>query len=325
MASKALDAALKGPLKPIYLLLGDEELLVQQAEAKLTSVALDGVMAAFNHGTWRAADEGAQECLSVARTLPMMSPRRVIVLRDMHEAPPELLEALCAYAEDPSESTVLILAGRAWPKAKGTDFGRRTENRVKKTGTVLRFKAKDSKPEDFAMQTAASLGVSLRPNQARTLVDLVGKDLGRLQRELEKTALYLGGEGEVSDAALRDVCSLLAEAEIWDLTDAIVARDADKALATAHRLLEAGKRGEAHRLVSMITWQMRQLLQMQAGGQVRMPGWKRSKMQASLSKHPIDPAALFSRMAQANQDMNGHRAGDRRILEGLLLDLVARA
>ena len=120
------------------------------------------------------------------------------------------------------------------------------------------------------------------------------------------------------------MCSLLAEAEIWDLTDAIVARDADKALSTAHRLLEAGKRGEAHRLVSMITWQLRQLLQMQAGGQVRMPGWKRSKMEASLRNHPIDPADLFTRMAQANQDMNSHRAGERRILEGLLLDLVSR-
>ncbi len=311
-------------MQPIYLVLGDEELLVQQAEAKLTSLALKGVMAAFNHGTWRAGDEGAEDCLSVARTLPMMSARRVIVLRDMHEAPPGLLEALCEYAEAPPDTAVLILSGRAWPKAKGTDFGRRTENRVKKVGTVLRFKSKDSKPEDFAMQTAESLGVSLRPNQARTLVDLVGKDLGRLQRELEKAALYLGGEGELSDEALRDVCSLLAEAEIWDLTDAIVARDADKALSTAHRLLEAGKRGEAHRLVSMITWQLRQLLQMQAGGQVRMPGWKRSKMEASLRNHPIDPADLFARMAQANQDMNSHRAGDRRILEGLLLDLVSR-
>ena len=37
------------------------------------------------------------------------------------------------------------------------------------------------------------------------------------------------------------VCSLVAEAAIWDLTDAVVRRDTDKALAVAHRMLDTGE------------------------------------------------------------------------------------
>ncbi|MED5373488.1 MAG: DNA polymerase III subunit delta [Myxococcota bacterium] len=324
MAQASLEQVLSGPLAAIYLVVGDEALLVKQAEEALTKRALDGVMEAFNHGVWRAGEEGADACLSVARTLPMMSPRRVLVLRDVHEAPSELLEALASYAEAPADTAVLICSGRSWPKAKGTDWGKRAENRIKKSGVVLRFRSKDSDPVGFAVDAAAQLGVELRPAQARTLVELVGKDLGRLQRELEKAALYAGGEGRLSDEALEEVCSLLAEAQIWDLTDAIVTRDANAALATAHRLLEASKRGESHRLISMINWQIRQLLQLQAGANVRMPGWKRQKMERALRDHPLDPAEILGRLAQANEDMNGHRAGDRRVFEGLLLDLVAR-
>ena len=125
-------------------------------------------------------------------------------------------------------------------------------------------------------------------------------------------------------------CSLLAEAVIWDLTDAIASRDPDRALATAHRMLEGGARGEAHRLIGMVSWQLRRLLQLQDamehGGSVsyNLPGWKRKKIEAALRSSPLDEAAIMARVARANQDMNSHRAGDRRVFEGLLLDLVSR-
>ena len=80
----------------------------------------------------------------------------------------------------------------------------------------------------------------------------------------------------------------------------------------------------------MVAWQLRQLLAIQAGLQghpvegVRMPGWKRKKVEQALQRNPLDPARTLERLAQANQDMNSHRAGSRRILEGLVLELVAQ-
>ncbi|MCB9758731.1 MAG: DNA polymerase III subunit delta [Alphaproteobacteria bacterium] len=320
-----------GPPALVYVVLGDQALLVERAEAMITASALDGGMAAFNQTVFRAGDEGAAEAPAVARTLPMMAARRLVVVRDVEEAPVELLKSLRDLCQAPSPTTVLVLTGQKWPKPTGgEDWGRRLEGLVKKVGVVLRFKAKDQDPVGFAVDTARELGCRLDRDAATVLVEMVGKDLGLLQRELEKACLYLGGEGTLTPEVLAEVCSLLAEAQVWDLTDAIVVRDVDRALSTAHRLLEAGKKGESHRLLALITWQIRQLLTLQQamrGDEVeglRMPGWKRREAERALRASPLRTADVLERIGQANQDMNSHRAGDRRILEGLILDLASR-
>ncbi len=331
MSSKAIDEAIRKGLPLAVLLLGEESLLLERARNRVEAAALDGVMPGFNHTSLRAGEEGDSEVFSTARTLPMMSPRRVVVLRDVQNADPELLEALYEYLESPSPTTVFIASGRKWPKGRAgsPDWGRRVENKVKKMGLAVRFKAKDSDPIQFCVQAARELGCELHRDDARLLVELVGRNLACLQREVEKVALYVGGSGAITQSALVDVCSLLAEAVVWELTDAVVQRDADRALASLHRLLEDGGSSEPHRLVSMVAWQVRQLLAVQAamGGRqvegIRMPAWKRRKVEEALRSNPLDPARTLERLARANQDMNSHRAGSRRILEGLVLELVA--
>jgi len=331
MSSTAIDEAIRKGLPLVVLLLGEESLLLERARNRVEAAALDGVMPGFNHTSVRAGDDGSSQVLATARTLPMMSPRRVVVLRDVEEADPSLLEALYEYVEGPSPTTVFVATGRKWPKARAgsPDWGRRVENRVKKMGLVVRFKAKDSDPNQFCVQAARELGCELHRDDARLLVEMVGRDLACLQREVEKAVLYVGGSGVIDQTALVEVCSLLAEAVVWELTDAVVQRDPDRALASLHRLLEHGGSSEPHRLVSMIAWQVRQLLAVQAamgGGKaagIRMPAWKRRKVEEALRRNPLEPARTLERLARANQDMNSHRAGSRRILEGLVLDLVA--
>ena len=330
MSNKVIEDAIRKGLPSVVLLLGEEGLLVDRARQRVTEAALVDVMAAFNLTTLRAGDESAESAFSVARTLPMMSKRRVVVLRDVQEADAALLESFAGYMEEPSPSTIVIASGTKWPKArKGSpDWGRRLENKVKKAGLVVRFKAKDADPAGFCVDAAKELGCTLQMDDARLLVELSGKDLARLQREVEKAALYVGGSGPIRQEDLVEICSLLAEAVVWELTDALVQRDPDRALSSLHRLLEQGSSSEAHRLISMVAWQIRQLLAVQAamhgsGGEgVRMPGWKRRKVEEALRRNPLDPAKTLERLARANQDMNSHRAGSRRILEGLVLELV---
>ena len=318
---------LTGTPRPVYLVLGDEQLLVERAAHDLVEWALTGVQRSFDHAVFRAGDENVASLFSMARTMPMLSPHRVLELRHLEEATPEVLDELQAWCTSPTRGAVLVVQGRAFPPR--SKHARPTEAAAKKHGAVVRFKSKDQDPAAFAQSFARELGCSLGGSEARQLVDTVGHDLGRIRRELEKAALFLGGEGEITGAILDEVCSLLAEAAVWDLTDAIVQRNADLALATAHRLLEA--RQPPHRLIFNVTWQIRQMLQLQDamrhGGDAgaRMPGWKRKKLESALRRRPLDEAWVLSRIARANQDMNSHRAGDRRVFEGLLLDLVSRA
>ena len=318
-------------LEPVVWLLGDEAVGRKRAEEALVHKVFGDVPSSFNFATFSAVD-GAERAVEVAKTVPMMSDHRVVIVRDMESAPVALLDDLLAYVAKPNPSTLLILNGTKSPPASGgADRGRRLENAIKKIGEVRRFKASEIDPIRFAMGYAEETGCSLSHRAAALLVELVGTELGRIQTELSKVIAFVGGEGEVGVDDIEAVCSLVAEAAIWDLTDAVVRRDPDRALAVAHRMLDTGE--ASHRLIAMIAWQMRQLITLQdcmsrrvspKSAGIRMPHRKLELAQSAIRSRPIDGARMLNRIAAANSNLNRSRAGDRRVFEGLLMSLTTQ-
>ena len=314
----------------VALFLGDEGVGRKRAETDLVSAVFGGGSPGFNLAVFTAG-QGADRAVEASKTVPMMAKYRVVIIREMESAPVDLLDDLLAYIENPSPSTVLILTGiKNAPPSGGMDRGRRLEGAIKKFGLVQRFKTGEQDPLRFSMAAADEAGCQMSRRAASMIVELVGSDLGRIQTELGKVVAYVGGEGRIDVEDVEAVCSLVAEAAIWDLTDAVVRRDADRALAVAHRMMDTGE--SAHRLIAMITWQMRQLITLQdcmrkrlnpkdAG--IRMPRRKLDTAQNALRMRSIDPARMLDQIARANGELNRSKAGDRRIFEGLLLHLTA--
>ena len=318
----------------VHVVLGDEDLLVRQAVEGIIHAAFEGKGPGFNLAQFEAGG-GANAALDLARTQPMMARRRVVVVREMEKAPVELLDALMSYVEKPNPSTVLILTGQKTPEAAGgKDRGRRLVNLVQKTGKVGRFRAKDQRPVPFAQQLAQEAGCPIDRRAAELLVELVGADLGRLKSELDKAIAYVGGAAPIEISTIEAVTCVVGEAVIWDLTDAILARDTDRALAATHRMLEESGPGEraSYRLLGMVAWQMRQLLLLQDSLRLgaaappswsRMPAFKLQAAQRRLRSRPLSATGTMGALARASRDFNRSRAGDQRVFEGLVLSLVA--
>jgi len=316
------------------MFLGDEALRVREAEAALVEQVLGGSAGAFNLAVLQAGESDVLgRVIDLVRTVPMMSRHRVVVLRELEKAPAALLEALLEYAEKPVPSTVLVLCGAKLPESaeKGINRGVRLQNRVKKDGRYIRFATADEDPVAFARERAQRLGCELDPRAAELLVELCGRDLGRLSAELDKASCYVGGQGTIDSAVVEQTASVVGEAEIWNLTSALVRRDADKALAQTHRLLEEG--WVTHRMLAMVTWQIRQLLVLQdclrtgtspkdAG--LRMRWRDQQEAERSLRARPLPVAGTLAQLARANRQLNRSRAGDRRVFERLVLELATR-
>lgn len=87
-------------------------------------------------------------------------------------------------------------------------------------------------------EMAAELGLSFSPGVAALFVSRVGTDTRSLFRELEKMRDYIGGKGgavTADDVAAVTSQGVGVEPEVWDLTDAVGARDLGKALAQLGR------------------------------------------------------------------------------------------
>ena len=322
------------PEVPVHLLLGDAGLLVSEAEKALVAAALDGGAAGFNLATYDAS-EGAPGALSLARTPPMMARKRVVVVRGMQKAPVALLDDLLTYAANPSPTTVLVLTGDKTPGAVGgKDRGKVLANKVDKLGGLRRFRTRDQRPVPFAQARARDAGCELDGDAARLLVELVGDDLGQVRLELDKAVAFVGGQGRIDRRVIEATSSVVAEAVQWELTDAIVARDADRGLAVTYRMLEdARASGGAHRLLGLVTWQVRELLVLQdalqrgerpPGKWARMPGRKLQAARRNLEKHPLDPVVALGALTEANRQLNRARAGGQRVFESLMMRLTTR-
>jgi DNA polymerase-3 subunit delta len=312
------------PSRPVHLILGDERLLVEQALSELIAAALGGPTSGFNYSS-HLAGESPLSALSTARTMPMMVRRQVVLIREVENASKDFCDAILEYLGSPSDSTLFILTGQKLPPAGG-----KINNLVKQIGVVSRFKAGSQKPVPFAVDYARGQGCRLDGSGARMLVALVGSDLAVLRAEIDKLVCYVGGEGSISSEDVEAICSVVAEGKIWDLTDALIRRDINMAMAAAHRMLEEGQ--ASHRLISTVTWQFRQLLELQddlrcgrppGGTWARAPSSKIQAAQRLLQQRPLSASRIMRALADANQAFNRSRAGDRRVFEGLIMELAA--
>jgi DNA polymerase III delta subunit len=321
------------PLPPLHLVLGDSHHLIEAEVQAVIRAALAAGASSFNQSSW-SAEDGAEGLVSEARTQPMMSKLRLVVLRGIEKAPAALMDALSTYAESPSPTTVLVLSGEKLPVGAGMqERGRRLQRAVEAAGVVKRSATKDQDPVAFAQAQARELGAELSRDAARLLVELCGRELGRLALEVEKAVAWAGGAGPVDVEAVEAVATLIPESASWDLTDALIARDPDRALAAVQRLSSLGGSEQSpHRLLASVTWQLRSLLELQSALRAgapppeawrRVPARKLAQAERRVRSGAIDPAALLETLVQANQRMNRAKAGDQRVLEELVLGLTA--
>lgn len=330
MSSSALIQALELGVRSV-LLYGEPPLLLDPVvdEAERWGVERCG-LPSFNLSRRRADEPGAHEALVTARTVPMMSDLRVVILRDAERADDGFMQALVEYLAEPSPSTLLIVAAGPFgkPRKGQKAWGQRLPRAFKDQGYIQKFSSDGINRVRFSSERAAQRGIELGFREAELLVELVGSDLGTLAREVDKLATYVG-EGIVQADDLRSVCSALAEEEVWELTTGLAKRDAAIALRALHRLL--GDAQEPHYLLAMVAMQLRKVVEAvhlvrggASDGQVaravrlRLPEVARVRALASTAPHP---AATLERIVRANRDMNSHRAGPSRVIEALVLDL----
>ncbi len=176
-----------------------------------------------------------EECL----TLPWMSPRRWVFVRNPQRAGAALLE----YLARPSDRTVLILESSrkpaAWPPAPVIETER--TNPV----TWLRRKAK-------------SEGFELPRNAAQTLVELVGDDFSRLESELEKLLLRHWDSRRIDRDSVLEMAFPTKDVDVFSLIGALAARRAEEGLSILGRLLEGGM--TPPQILAILHWNFRRLL-----------------------------------------------------------------
>ncbi len=100
-------------------------------------------------------------------------------------------------------------------------------------------------------------GVKLDPDAVATLASAVGSDTERIEQEIRKLGSY-AGIAAVTAADVRTLVSGAIEADVFELTQAVVRKDSRTAVATLERLLADGN--AVQQILALLLWQFRVLL-----------------------------------------------------------------
>jgi DNA polymerase III delta subunit len=100
-------------------------------------------------------------------------------------------------------------------------------------------------------------GIKLDSEAVATLASAAGSDTERIEQEIKKLGAY-AGDATVTAADVRTLVSGAIEADVFELTQAVVRKDARTAVATLERLLADGN--AVQQILALLLWQFRVLL-----------------------------------------------------------------
>jgi DNA polymerase-3 subunit delta len=260
--AQAIEQARTGRLLPVYLVAGEERLLRDEVVAELRAAALGGGIAAFNEDKFTAGEADVEAIVSAARTVPMMAPKRFVLVRgaerwDAAEAASSPLDRLTDYAAAPVDSTCLVIVGSK------IDGRRKLALSARKQGYLVMCDPLDARAlSAWIAERFASKGHAVDREVAELLATLVGPDLSSVGDAIERLSLYVGDGAPVDEAAVGACVARVRTADTWALVDAVGARDLGRALKTLADAYDPRERGLP--LLGALAWSIRQLARYQA-------------------------------------------------------------
>lgn len=249
--AQAIEKAKKGEVLPVYLVGGEEKLLV----SRLCEAVRHAVVGRGPRGLAEDFFEGrgtsAATVLSACRTLPMMAKRRLVTVRNVEQMAAPEQEALVPYFEKPEPTSVLLLV------ATQLDSRRKIALEAKKAKVL--FVAEHPSDEEAALwieREAKARGVAMDAGAVESLTLSVGTDLGQLADAIERLALYTNN-GPVSAKTVDAVVVPVREIPAFDLSDAVAQRNRPAALGAIVRLLN--QRQDPLPIMGLVAWKVAQL------------------------------------------------------------------
>lgn len=253
--------------KPIYFFHGDEPYLIMQAFNYLKVCSLHGGAADFNFTSFYAADADIGVVRDEIETLPMMAPRRVVVIREVQDLTDKEWSVLEPILVSPVDTTVLILMGSRIDKRKkyfkilmdqsvNVEFKRPFENQI--AGWVRHIcKAHNLTISDEAVQLVHRL---------------VGNHLMEIEGEVKKLVDFLGSRTHIEIEDVAQCVSKKREENVFELAETIARGDKVESLIHLVKLLEQGQSEIG--IVAMIARHIRILLMIKQGQEMGMAGQK---------------------------------------------------
>lgn len=260
-----------GRIRSAYLLAGEEPLLREDALLTIEEAVLSSGPRDFNLDRLEVAKSTPARLEDALNNLPVLSERRLIVLREaegrsakLDEGWTRVIESWLANEGASATAVLVVVVGKVdrrkkWVKAFKGPAALIDCDPPKAARDLAKFLKEEAKRQ----------GVELAADAAELLGDRVGPRLLLLRREIEKAALLAGPGVRIERKDVELSVAAVAEQPIWDLTDAIGQGKTADAVDLLARMLDHGAAAPA--ILGALASHFRKLVRVAQGESVAGP------------------------------------------------------
>jgi DNA polymerase III subunit delta len=304
-------------LKPVYLISGDDDAKIDAWRGRVRARA----ERELGPGGLEQFDGKADGAPAVADALAAMTfaeGTRYLLAEPVEgwkaDEIAELEPSLAAMPPD----TVLVLIARGKAPAKLAKAVEKAGGEVREYGAPKPWEL-----PKWVVARAREEGLTLDPEAAKQLIQVVGPRQQQLQREVEKLSIALHPAAHATAADVDELTAGEATAQAYELADSIVAADLPAVLALAEQLRAADER--PGKLVYALVRRLRDvhrasvlldagMPEQKVGPELKMPPWavKRTLAQARKADREVLERALE---ALAEFELESRGGGDRDLDE----------
>ena len=234
----------KRRIAPVYFLSGEDEYSREEAVSCIVDAVVDPSDQAFSLDLLNGESTDASTVLTLSATVPMLTEKRVVVVRSFQRLPQKDRESVISYAENPSKTTCLILTT---PKV---DLKTKLYARLNAAAESVVFYPLNPDRDSgrilaWLRRRAEGKNKRLSGNAADSLMEHIGGDLGDLAREMEKLTVYVGTRESIDASDVEAVMGASRTGTVFDLAEAIGRKDLAGAYLSLDRALSAGEPPQA--------------------------------------------------------------------------------
>jgi DNA polymerase III delta subunit len=295
-----------GAAGAIYLLQGEDEVEKAGLAHEFEELVEEGLRA-FNverihTGDITSADRLASTVASLitaARTLPMMSPRRVVIVLQAQgllvpkresDAAARALEQLEELFENPDAQTTLVLVAGTLDKRS------RMYKLLARQATLVECGVLESADDAarWVMNRVAAAAMKIEPAGARLLAERCGTDVKRLRNDVDRLLLYALGQKTIAVDDVREIVGPASLQDDWAMANAIETGDGKTALKQLALMLDAGAAPE--QIMGQLGWLVRTKFPFQVPGMVRPAVQALFRTDLDLKRSAGEPRVLLERL-----------------------------
>jgi DNA polymerase III subunit delta len=217
----------RGDMPAVWLWTGPEEFQKEELWQRLVAKVVPSGLEPMNAARYRAKEDAVGMVVGLCRTLPMLSPRRAVLLQDIEGMSKGDEELLVAYIRQPAPEAVLVLSGSRSPgEAK---YKRLAEAGAEPAVFWIPF---ERDTIAWIRQRFSDLGKACDAKAALLLMHACGATadrdkvaLGEIAPEIEKVALAMGKRAEVLEDDLAGIGRRIDEEQLREMTAALALGD----------------------------------------------------------------------------------------------------